>query len=168
MTYLIHLPHSLALFPMSLIQTARHKTAVLNHSHIYTTFKFPFKVWLKYPIKLYFVYFWTLQVFPCKPLLTKQLKPSKCLIFFITLYQKNPERPTNHVHLKPHTKLKILPPLLPGLKPETFQSQVCRSTTELSPLPSSTLTGGLTPSLPNNVALLVWLASNTGLKDWCS
>ena len=31
--------------------------------------------------------------------------------------------------------MKILPPLLPGLEPETFRSRVWRPTTELSPFP---------------------------------
>ena len=40
-------------------------------------------------------------------------------------------------HRKLTMKKKILPPLMPGLEPETFRSRDRRSTTELSPLPKS-------------------------------
>ena len=45
------------------------------------------------------------------------------------------------------TKKKILPPLLPGLEPETFRSRFRRSTIELSPLPAYHSADKNSPSL---------------------
>ena len=42
-------------------------------------------------------------------------------------------------HRKLTLEKKLLPPLLPGLEPDTFRSRVHRFTTELFPLPHGSL-----------------------------